>query len=158
VLYGEMHTSLEQRSRCLENTLSLLTNDTACTEYGMSCGLNYHKARDSPRINYTSIKSSYTYHLHATVFAYISLEVMSTVIALCPRTSMHQPHIPPMHWLESLRLQTYSILGLYFPTLRWLFLFRGNQSMTLQKVSPISAYLCLIYRIGLCAAILLFEP
>ena len=158
MLYGEMQTSLEQRSRCLENTLSLLTNDTACTEYGMSCGLNYHKARDSPRCNYTSIKSSYTYHLHATVFAYISLKDLSTAIALCPRRSMHQSHVPPMHWLESLRLQIYSVLVLYFPTLCWLFLFRGIQSMTLQKVSPVSTYLCLIYRVGLCAAILLFEP
>lgn len=158
MLYEEMHTSLEQRSRCLENTLSLLPNDTTCTEYRMSCGLDYHKARDSPRCNYTSIKSSYTYHFHATVFAYISLKDMSTAIALCPRTSVHQPHVPPMHWLESLRLQTYSILGLYFPTLCWVFLFRGSQSMTLQKLSPVSAYLCLIYRVGLCAAILLFEP
>lgn len=158
MLYGEMQTSLEQRSRCLENTLFLLPKDTACTEYRMSCGLNYHKARDSPRCNYTSIKSWYTCHFHAKVFAYISLKDMSTAIALFPRTSMHQPHVPPMHWLESLRLQIYSVLVLYFPTLCWLFLFRGNQSMTLQKVSPVSTYLCLIYRVGLCAAILLFEP
>ena len=158
MLYEEMHTSLEQRSRCLENTLSLLPNDTTCTEYRMSCGLDYHKARDSPRCNYTSIKSSYTYHFHATVFAYISLKDMSTAIALCPRTSVHQPHVPPMHWLESLRLQTYSILGLYFPTLCWLFLFRGNQSMALQRVALVSAYPCLIYRAGLCVTVFLVEP
>ena len=121
-------------------------------------GLNYHKARGSLRCSYTNIESSYTSHFHAKVFAYISFKDMSTAIALFPRTSMHQSHAPPMHCLESLRLQTYSILGLYFPTLCWLFLFRGNQSMALQRVSPVSAYLCLVYRVGLFAAILLFEP
>jgi hypothetical protein len=158
VLYEEMHTSLEQRSRCLENTLSLLPNDTTCTEYRMSCGLDYHKARDSPRCNYTSIKSSYTYLSTICTRTLSHGSGISTAMALCPRTSMHQPHVPPMHWLESLRLQTYSVLVLYFPTLCWLFLFRGIQSMTLQKVSPVSTHLCLIYRVGLCAAILLFEP
>jgi hypothetical protein len=88
----------------------------------------------------------------------MSFKDMSTAIALFPRTSMHQSHVPPIHWLESLRLQTYNILGLYFPTLYWLFLLRGNQPMTLQRVALVSAYLCLIYRAGVCVTILLVEP